>query len=242
MTSEQKVLGSFLKANLAGLYRGRKTTFGGSLVFKGSSAQRDDNVMCSILIQTHYVCLVDLVNAQRQKFLWACKQNRDWLLQQKQVGRQEGASEHRGRRDHISLEATVEAVPAVAQKGWGQCQIVLNELSCPYREMPRKAANLCQQSRVSADDLWQEELIKRSVHIPAALDQLGWEKNEGKMVSCCIPAYLWWGCNVTLQLRILGTEILSSLQWLQSLQECRCTYSNISKSNRIVRKFALSFL
>lgn len=56
------MLDSFLKANLQLIFiEVKKATFGGSLIFNGSFARRDDN---SMVIQTHYVPLVDLVNAK----------------------------------------------------------------------------------------------------------------------------------------------------------------------------------
>lgn len=106
--------------------------------------------------------------------------------------------------------------------GW--CQILMNELLCLYRgrwmaavPLSREAAELCWQSASSF--FMTRRTNKEDCTYSGGLRPIRLRKSEGKKASCCmtgrkkpIPAYFWQWCSVTSHLRILGTEILSSLQ------------------------------
>lgn len=130
------MLDSFLKANLQ------------LIVIEVKKLFREGMITYSMVIQTQYVSLVELVNAQPQSSHDCI--NKDWLLQQSRWGGRwvnwEGAQWYRCRRHHINPEATVEVVPAFLQKsparqhllplqGGGQCQRVLNGLSSLCSQM-----------------------------------------------------------------------------------------------------------
>jgi len=112
--SEQEVIGSFLKANLQLIFLEVKTHL------QRQSSLRGRMITYSVVIQTHYASLADLVNAQPQSHrehinkikTGYCSRSRwedGWI-------NWEGTWQYRGRRDLISPEATAEVVPAFLQK------------------------------------------------------------------------------------------------------------------------------
>lgn len=72
MKSEQKVLGSLLKSILLLIFIEVKNPPLEAVWFLREALPKG-MITYSMVIQTHYVSLVDLVNAQLQKFPWAYK-------------------------------------------------------------------------------------------------------------------------------------------------------------------------
>ena len=149
----------------------------------------------------------------------------------------EGALQYRGKRDHVNPEATVEAVPAFLQKrrarqhllplqGWWAMPnspewafvSIQSQTDGSSTLAQRSSGPLSAKQRVSCLFMTRGT-NKEDCMYPHSLGPIKLRKSEGKKGSCRMtgrktpmPAYLWWWCSVTSQLRILGTEILSSLQ------------------------------
>lgn len=172
-----------------------------------------------MVIQTHNVSLVDLVNAQPQSSRECINKIKTGSCHRSRWGDRwvywEGARQYRGRRDHINPEATVEVVPAFLQKCLARQHLLPPQGWWAMPESPERPFVSVQSQRDGSGTLGQRSsgplsakqrvsclfmtrrTNKEGCTYSSSLGPIRLRKSEGKKSSCCmtgrktpIPAYL----------------------------------------------------